>query len=302
MTLTVSQIYDVRFSPKLSLPKSVQDSIAKLRITPVTYKPFRPPPKHGGSYKLTYSRPTGNWRERTLAVYVSKITDKSDVDYNEVFSILNKLTSKNIGKLSVDAVETLKKRDDDFRLRVTTLLFNKAITESMYAGVMAELASILNKEFPDVSEDLSIQAKMFPQLYDTHTTLVYPSSTEADYTEKVVLWMKQKQKRRGYATFLTQLFLKNLIDEETMTTTIQDVLVEIVATAKQAKTPQTEENTTQYVDFLFESAKVLPSTSKTLKETIKVGLKNMLELPRTDLSSLCMRSRFRVEDTLKCVQ
>jgi len=302
MTLTVSQIYDVRFGPKLPLPRSVQDSIAKLRITPVTYKPFRPPPKHGGGYKLTYTRPTGNWREKTLAVYVSKITDKSDIDYNEVFSILNKITSKNIGKLSENAVETLRKRDDDFRLRVTTLLFNKAITESMYAGVMAELAFILNKEFPDVSEDLTIQAKMFPQLYDTHTTLVYPNSSEPDFAQKVVLWMKQKQKRRGYATFLTQLFLKNLIDEDIMTTTIQDVLVEIVATAKQAKTPQTEENTTQYVDFLFESAKVLPSTSKTLKETIKVGLKNMLELPRTDLTSLCMRSRFRVEDTLKCVQ
>jgi hypothetical protein len=34
---------------------------------------------------------------------------------------------------------------------------------------------------------------------------------------------------------------------------------------KQPKSEQTEENTTQYVDFLFETAKILPATAKDLR-------------------------------------
>jgi len=306
MSLTITQVYSARFGAKLPLPKSVQDNIAKLRITPVAYKPFRPPPKHSAFRPRYESQPktvsSENWREKSLATYVSKLTDKGDADYHAMFSILNKISASSMQKLSVEGLDILRKRDQEFRLRVTSLIFDKAITEHMFAGVLADFAVILNKEFPEISEDFTMQAKMFTKLYDINVTLTYPQLMEPDYEDKVVRWMKQKDKRRGYAKFLTQLFVRDLISEDVITGSIQDVILEMSATARQPKSEQTEENTTQYVDFLFESSKVLPSTAKGLKLAISTALVDLLKVPRPELPSLCMRSRFRMEDTLKCVQ
>jgi hypothetical protein len=72
--------------------------------------------------------------------------------------------------------------------------------------------------------------------------------------------------------------------------------------ARQPKNPQTEENTNQYVDFLFENAKLLPSQSIKLREFLKISLNEVISCSRNDIPSLCMRSRFKVEDILKCVQ
>ena len=295
MSLTVSQIYAVRFGAKLPLPKSVQDNIAKLRIIPVVYKPFRPA-KH-----VTFrpKQEVQNWREKALTTYVSKIRDKDDKDYHEIFAILNKLSLQNIQKLSENAISIMSKRDEEFRLRITTLIFNKAITESMYAGILGDFALILQKEFSEVAEDLSTQAKMFTKLYDNTVTLIYPQMSEPDFDNKVILWMKQKQTRRGYAKFLTQLFVRNLINEDIMTGSLKDVIQEITMIARQPKTEQTEENVTQYVDFLFESSKVLPATSTSVKELIRKAIQEILEIPRSELTSLSMRSRFRLEDVLQ---
>jgi hypothetical protein len=306
MSLTIAQVYSVRFGAKLPLPKSVQDNIAKLRITPVAYKPFRPPPKHGSfrprhEHHAKQSVPE-NWREKSLSTYVSILKDNEDPDYFEVLSILNKICASNLNELSKNVIEILNKRDQEFRLRVTTLLFDKAISQHLFAGVLADCAFQLNTVFPEVCEDFATQAKMFTKLYDINITLTYPISTEPEFADKVIHWMKQKDKRRGYAKFITQLFVRNIITEDIIVTSIKDVINEMVVTAKQIKNEQTEENTTQYVDFLFESSKVLPSSASSLKNTIKTALIEFLEIPRVELPNLCMRSRFRVEDTLKCVQ
>jgi hypothetical protein len=304
MSLTVAQVYSARFGTKLPLPRSVQDNIAKLRITPVAYKPFRPPPKHN-SYRPRVEQPKPvpeNWREKVLVKYVSRLKDKGDPDYLEVFAILNKISASTLKNLSEQAIEIIKKRDQEFRLRVSTLLFDKAISEQMFAGLLADCAVLLNNAFPEMSEDFVSQAKMFTKLYDINTTLVYPASTEPDFADKVVHWMTQKNKRRCYAKFLTQLFVRNLITEDIMITSIQDVIVELEVTARQEKCEQTEENTTQYVDFLYESSKVLPKTAKDLKQLISTTITPILAIPRAEVPNLCMRSRFRLEDTLKCVQ
>jgi hypothetical protein len=304
MSLTVAQVYSARFGSKLPLPRSVQDNIAKLRITPVAYKPFRPPPKHT-SYRPRVEQPkqiSENWREKALSKYVSRLTDKGDRDYFEIFAILNKISVSTLKHLSEQAIEIIRKRDQEFRLRVSTLLFDKAISEQMFAGVLADCAVKLHAEFPEIAEDFATQATMFTTLYDINTTLVYPDSSEPDFADKVVHWMTQKNKRRGYATFLTQLFVRNLITEDIMISSIRDVITELELTAKQAKCQQTEENTTQYVDFLYESSKVLPKTANELKQLISSRLIPFLAVPRTEVPNLCMRSRFRLEDTLKCVQ
>lgn len=308
MSLTIAQVYSVRFGNKLPLPGIVQDNIARLRITAAAYKPVRHPPKHHHHSKHhhhKYEPPSissENWRIKSLAGYVSRIKDNDDPDYHNVFSILNKVSASTLNSLTEEAKQIIAKRDQEFRLRVSTLLFNKAISESMFANVMADFAKILNDANNEIREDLILQASMFPKLYDINTTLTYPSTTDPDYTDKVVLWMKQKDKRRGYAKFLTQLFIRDLITEELMISSIENVISELKIISKQPRTEQTDENTTQFVDFLFESSKLLPVTSTALRNIVKTSLTELLAIPRSDVPSLGMRSRFRLEDALKCVQ
>jgi hypothetical protein len=295
MSLTVAQVYGVRFAEKLSLPKIVQDNIAKLRITPVVFKPFRPPPR--AAY-----RPKENWRENALVEAVRRVKERDDPEYDEVFSSLNKIAPRTLDKLSEKIVLNIKKRDEIFRLRVTTLLFDMAISQSGYAILMSDCAKKLATDIPEIQEDLVAQTEMFPKLYNMTETLTYPSSEEAGYADKVVEWMKLKDKRRGYAKFMTQLFVRDLVTEQTVGECMTHVSADLAAMAKQPKTEQSEENTTQYVDFLFETAKILPSTAKALRTLMSLFIKSVLDIPRAELPSLNMRSRFKLEDAIKCVQ
>jgi len=297
MSLSISQIYSVRFGTKLPLPTRLQASIAKLRITPAAYKPFRPVKQN-----FRNRQESENWRIKTLGTYVSKIGDKTDPEYGTIMGILNKLSKSNLDQLTTEALTIIHKRDQDFRLRVSALLFNKSITESVFCGIMADCAVKLVEDIPEIKDDIQTQLMMFPKLYDIHDTLTFPLSTEPDFDDKVIIWMKQKEKRRGYAKFVTQLYVRELVTEEFMAKTFQNIIDELKQTATQIKTEQTEENATQYVDFLFESSKVLPLTAKALREIIRIGLDSVLVIPRVELPSLCMRSRFRIEDTIKCVK
>jgi hypothetical protein len=295
MSLTVAQVYGVRFAEKLSLPKIVQDNIAKLRITPVVFKPFRPPPR--AAY-----RPKENWRENALVEAVRRVKERDDPEYDEVFSSLNKIAPRTLDKLSEKITLNIKKRDEIFRLRVTTLLFDMAISQSGYAILMSDCAKKLATDIPEIQEDLVAQTEMFPKLYNMTETLTYPSSEEAGYADKVIEWMKLKDKRRGYAKFMTQLFVRDLVTEQTVGECMTHVSADLAAMAKQPKSEQTEENTTQYVDFLFETAKILPATAKSLRTLMKTFIQSVLEIPRAELPSLNMRSRFKLEDAIKCVQ
>lgn len=300
MSLTIDQVFELRTCAKLALPKSVQDNIAKLRITPVTFKPFRLPPKHH-HHKNNRHLPE-NWREKALIEYVSRIKDQGDPEYFELFGIFNKLTSSNLEKLTSEAMTIMKKRDDQFRLRIVTLMFDKAISDNMFAAVMADCALKLTSELPDIKSDLNTQITMFPKLYNMSETLTFPSVGDLEFDNKVVLWMKQKTKRRGYSKFMTQLFIRGLVSEETMMESIKGVLEDLYETSRKPKLEQTEENTTHLVDFLFEVAKLLPSGSTPIRSVIRESGSTLLAIPRPDVPSLCMRSRFKLEDAVKCVQ
>jgi hypothetical protein len=297
MSLTVAQVYGVRFAEKLSLPKIVQDNIARLRITPVAFKPYRPPVK--APYR---AKPTENWRENALVEAVRRVKERDDPEYDEVFGSLNKIAPRTLDKLSEKVVQNIKKRDEIFRLRVTTLLFDMAISQSGYAILMADCAKKLVTDIPDIRDDLLVQTKMFPKLYNMTETLTYPSSEEAGFADKVVEWMKLKDKRRGYAKFVTQLFVRDLVGEQTVGECMTHVSSDLTGMAKQPKTEQSEENTTQYIDFLFETSKILPTSAKDMRTLMKTFIQSVLDIPRTELPSLNMRSRFKLEDTLKCVQ
>jgi len=296
MSVTVAHMYALRSYAKLSLPSVVQENIAKLRITPMAFKPFQKPAhvprKHGPA--------TDNWRERVLVDIVRRVKEREDPEYSDIFGIFNKVVSSNIEKLSTDAIEKIKKRDETFRLRIATLLFDKAITQHSYASVMAEMAKRIATAIPEMKEDIQAQVSMFPKLYNLNETLVFPSSVEADFDNKVVEWMKQKEKRRGYAKFMMELCLRDLVSDECVKSGLKDVFAEMTHLIRQPKTEQIDENVGQFGVFIYESAKLTKSAAiKTyLAETLKV----ILDHPRDWVPSLSVRNRFKLEDAFKLVQ
>lgn len=292
-------IYSVRFGPKAALPQAIQANIGLLRVVPATYRPMRP-----ARPKNVYRKreDTDNWRTKAIIDCVRKVRETDDPQYDEMFGIFNKIAGQTLDKLSADAVTIIKSRDEQFRLRVTTLLFDKAIKGSAYAGLMADLAKKLNTEIPDVSEDLETHTQMFGTLYDMSGTLTFPKVEEADFEDKVVAWSKQKDVRRGYARFLTHLYTRELVSGQALQESMQKVIQDLNDTLVQPKTEQTEENVTQFADFLFEIAKLLKPTAVELRGLILSSVDTILKRPRPELPSLNMRSRFKLEDAMKCVK
>jgi hypothetical protein len=167
---------------------------------------------------------------------------------------------------------------------------------------MSELAVKLNAVIPEISEDLGAQASMFGTLYDMSGTLVFPRADEPGFEDKIVAWSKQKDVRRGYSRFLTHLYIVELIPGKILHESMQKVLGDLDDTVIQPKTGLSEENVTQYADFLFEIAKLLPKTAVELRGLIQTRVDAVLKRPRSELPSLNMRSRFKLEDTYNCVK
>jgi hypothetical protein len=303
MSLTIAQIYSVRFGAKLPLPKIIQDNIAKLRVSPTTYRPNRPPPRQAlPQYRPSAAGAAENWREKKLADYVRRLKETDDPDYGKIMSALNKITSATLDKLSADIVAIIRGRDEQFRLRASALLFDKAIVQHAFSATMADCAKILSYSIPEISDDLRVQIEMFPELYDIDKTLVFPSSADPDYAEKLIQVFKQKDKRRGYEKFVSQLYVRGMVSELTIRASLTNVIDDILELAKKPLNKQIDENVSQFVDFMFETANALPKTAHTLRECIRTLGASILAMPRADLPNLSMRSRFRLEDVVKCVK
>jgi uncharacterized membrane protein YheB (UPF0754 family) len=292
-------VYSIRFDDKLELSDELMKNIAKLRTTAAAYRPVRAVrPK----YVARKREDEENWRAKVLVDYVRRVRETDDPEYDNIFAIFNKIAVPSLNKLSEEAIAILKTRDEKFRLRVTTLLFDRAIRGSVYAGIMADLAVKLNSVIPDVAEDLQTHIQLFTTIYDMSETLVYPSSTEAGYDDKLIAWSKQKDVRRGYARFLTHLFTRDLISGHALQESMQKVIQDLGTTVIQPKTAQTEENVTQFADFLYEIAKLLKPTAVELRGLIVSRVEGILGRPRGDVPSMNMRSRFKLEDAVKCVK
>jgi len=292
-------LYSLRFASKLELPSVIRDNISKLRLVPATYRPVR---SLRAKYPVKKREDNENWRTKILVDFVKRVRETDDKQYDEIMAILNKIATPTVEILSKQAIEILKSRDQQFRLRVSTLMFDKAIKGSAYAGVMADLAEKLNATIPDISEDLETHVQMFPTLYDMTETLTFPKVEDPEFNNKVIQWAKQKDVRKGYARFLTHLFSRNLVSGQALQESMEKVIQDLTDTIVEPKTSQSEENATQFADFLFEIAKLLKPTAVELRGLILSRVDEILKRPRDQLPSLNMRSRFKLEDALKCVK
>jgi hypothetical protein len=280
--MDVQAIYAARALPRPSLGDDVLQLISKLKISfkPVLRRTFRKGPAVGPD----------NWREAALTDAVRKVREKDDPDYDEISSAINKLSKANYTKLMTDVLARLTKRDEPFRLRVTTLLFDRGVRQTFFATLMADAYRDIAGAHPEALQDLALQTQMFDKLYDTENVTLVPRSDEPGYDEAIIAWTKQKEIKRGFAVYVSELYSRGLVPEDTMAGFLKTVLDELTASIRTSKTPANEEHVDALVRFLAAVAPKMP---------LKGPLGAVLACPRTDTPSLSMKSRFKLEDAAK---
>jgi hypothetical protein len=294
MTITAALVWSMRYGAPAPLSQETKDIIAKLPVVQIP----RQVPSRTRQHRV---EDTIEWRKTRVHDYVRRIGEEGDPDYETLMSIFNKVSASTLVELSKEGIDILKRRDVEFRLRASTLLFSRGIGSGSFGVTLADLANIVCKEIPEVKDDFEIQIGMFGELYNTNDTLTFPSVEDPEFTQKTISWASQKKKRRGYANFLTLLYVRGLVPTKYIMESIQQVISDLSETIVQPKSEISEENATQFVDFLFEVAKLLPRASVELRGLLVTSMKEILALaPRP--TSLNMRSKFRIEDIVKkCV-
>ena len=283
-SLTTSSIYALRPSVKQPLPESVIEIFSKLRTS---FRPiFRRPPRR----EAPPTEPV-NWRQNVLVETLRKVREKDDPDYDEINAAINKLSKPTYSKLCEMITLKLAARDAMFRLRVTTLLFDRGIRQNFYATLLADLYSDIVKLQEDARHDLETQVAMFDSLYDMSAVTIVPSSSDAGFDDALIAWTKQKETKRGFAVYTSELYSRGLIPETTMSTFVSTIVDDLRESIMQKKTPPVEEHVDHLVRFL---AAVAPKVKE-----VKPKVAEILKLPRTETLSLSMKSRFKLEDAVK---
>lgn len=280
--MDIAMIYAARALPRPSLSDDILSVISKLKIS------FKPPFRRVAPARR---REIDNWRESMMADIVRKVREKDDPDYGEIVANINKLSKTNYGRLMMDFLERLKKRDAVFRLRVTTLLFDCGIKSTFFAPIMADAYAEIVKAHPDALHDLAAQTAMFATIYNTDNITLVPSATGSDYDAAIIAWTKQKEIKRGFAVYVSELYSRGIVPEETMSAFVKQVTDDLRESAQAVKTPATEEHVDALVRFVFAVASKVP----TIKDLVRL----VLAIPKANTPSLNMKSRFALEDALK---
>jgi hypothetical protein len=267
------------------LNEAIRILISKLKIT------FKPSFRRPTVRRAHVEEVSVNWRELALVSLHRKVREKDDPDYDEVNAFLNKLTKQTYDKMMVGIMEKLDKRDSMFRLRVTTLLFDRGVTQTFYAPLMADAYKDIASAYPDARQDLLTQVTMFDTLYDNANVTVVPVHTDPGYEEAILKWYKQKEKKRTFAVYVAELFARELIPHELMSAFVKTIADDLKESIRQPKTPTAEEHVDALVRFVFAVAAKVPE--------VKDPVRLVLAVPKSETPCLNMKSRFKLEDSLK---
>jgi hypothetical protein len=94
-----------------------------------------------------------------LVETLRKVREKDDADYDEINAAINKLSKPTYTKLTDLIKSKIAARDPMFRLRVTTLLFDRGIRQNFYASLLADLYSDIVKAEEDARSDQELGCK-----------------------------------------------------------------------------------------------------------------------------------------------
>ena len=282
--MDVATLYSLRSSPRPALSDVIRNTISTLKIS---FKPsFR-----RQIVRRAPAEEASNWRELAMLAVHRKVREKDDADYDEVNAFLNKLTKQTYDKMMVAIMEKLDKRDSMFRLRVTTLLFDRGIQQTFYAPLMADAYKDIASAYPDARQDLMVQVMMFDTLYAETNVTIVPQHTEAGYAEAIIAWTKQKEKKRTFAVYVSELFARGLIPQELMSAFVKTIMDDLKECVRQQKTPAGEEHVDALVRFVFAVAAKVPE--------VKEPVRQVLGIPKAETPCLNMKSRFRLDDAMK---
>lgn len=292
MSVTAQMIYSVRYLD-YNLPDVITARLAALPVVPAPYKAFR-----GGGKKGVVSE---NWRKDAYMNIVRTVREKGDPFYEEVNGCLNKIADKTLFKLTDKIIEILGKNDEMFRLRVITLLFDFATRNDMSSTLMSQVAKRICDAIPETIEDINTQIDMFPEMYNMDKTVTIDSK-EDDFSDARCEYVRLRNQRKEYASFMIKLVRVGLVNIRVAEEWVSKVLNDILEVAKTPKSAQTEENMSQLSEFLFQVSTNLNAGMNDLKVLIRTSIESILKIPRTELPSMTMRTKFKLEDTLKkCV-
>ncbi|NDG71124.1 MAG: hypothetical protein EBY32_07430 [Proteobacteria bacterium] len=283
--MSVSEIYAIRALPRDPIAIIVNLLETSLKSKTVYRRPILHMPPRGGAAI------NSNWRSNVLAEVARKVREKDDPDYDEINASINKVSKQNYAKIVESILNKLTTRDAMFRLRVTTLLFDRGIRQNCYAPILADAYRDISKKNPDALVDLSTQIGMFDTLYDVSKVVIVPPSTDPTFNDAIIAWTKQKETKRGFAVYTSELFSRGLLADGIMQSMVSQVGDDLKESVRLPKTPQGEEHVDHLVRFL---AAIVPKVA-----FVKPLVADILKIPRTETPCLCMKSRFKLEDAAK---
>jgi hypothetical protein len=297
-------MYALRTTNLLPVPQTVQDMIATMQLAPVAQffakkQTFK---KHSAPTAATNS-----WR--TAVVHSSSKKNEwkhDDPDFEEVVAITNKVAQGTLSPSVQKIKDVIKKREDDqvFRMRIVTLLFERGVAMPFFSKLMANMFELLYKDVPILKEDLQFSCSIdcFNKMFDQSETILFPDSSEPDYDSKLCAWNKKKEIRRGFGMFVTELWIRGLVEEDVLTTAIHTTLDELKDMIVKPANSAIGENVDQLVTFLFESTKVISARFGKTNAIVKIVSGKCAELyaiPKTETPCMGMRSRFKLDDISK---
>lgn len=290
-TITIQTFYALRSAVRPPTTKALHDIISGLKVS---FKPaYRRPTYYPKNIKKEVTV-IDNWRENALANLVKTVREKGDVDYEQINSKINKLTKQTYIKLVGEIIETIEKRDPLFRLRVTTLLFDRGIQQNFYASLMADAYADIIKKWEDARQDLLTQVNMFDTLYDVkNVNVIIPSIDDPGYDAAIIAWTKQKETKRSFAVYVSELYARGLIPGETMNRFVNTVCTDLQESIVLPRTDANEEHVDNLVRFVGAVAS---------KVVIRDQIKDILAVSKASTTALNMKSRFKLEDALKASQ
>lgn len=298
--ITPSELYALRTMNLLPIPATVMDTIASMQLVPVAQVYSKKP----AGYKKPFIA-SSSWRsEALIALTKTEFKSKDDPEFDTVRGIMNKIVASTVGRGTAEILEIIKKRDQMFRLRIVALLFDRGVSMPFFSKLIANVFDILFKDLPVLKDDLqfSCSAEAFDKMFDQSTTLVCPSSSEPDYNDKLCKFMKMKELRRGFAMFVTELHIRGLVDEEVISHSVKAASDDLSSLVANADDKALVENVDQMVTLLFETCKVISTRygkEHIIVKMIQQKAREIVAMPKTNTPCLGMRSRFKLEDTIK---
>ncbi len=282
--MSVLEIYAARALPRQPIQVIVDLLETSLKSKTVYRRPVLHAPPRSAAINT-------NWRTTVLVEVARKVREKDDPDYDEINASINKVSKQNYAKIIESILGKLTMRDAMFRLRVTTLLFDRGIRQNCYAPILADAYRDISKHTPDALQELVTQIGMFDTLYDVSKVVLVPPSSDPTFGDAIIAWTKQKETKRGFAVYTSELFTRGLLAEGIMQSMVSQVGDDLKESARLPKTPQGEEHVDHLVRFLFAIA---PKVA-----FVRPLVVDILKIPRAETPCLCMKSRFKLEDCLK---